>query len=83
MCSASIRKHLAMLTGDWQWHLQEVRQQRELERRGLLKHERGLCAASDTAEVDPDAFSYICGGGRLEDDDDGEAVIVPKLLHVA
>ena len=82
MCSASVRAKLDSLRGDWQWHLQEVRQHRELEKRGLLTHERGLRGASATAEAD--AFSYTSGGGRLEDDDDnGDAVLSTRLMHIA
>jgi hypothetical protein len=72
---------LSRLKGDWQWHLQEVRQRRELEKRGLLRHEMGLRGASATAEAD--AFSYTCGGGRLEDDDNGDAVLSTRLMHIA
>ena len=73
---------LKSLKGDWQWHLQEVRQHRELEKRGLLARERGLSGASTRAGADD--FSMVRGGGRLEDDDDGNAVLVTsRLQHIA
>ena len=82
MCSKSVRAKLAKLTGDWQWHLQEVRQHRELEKRGLLARERGLHSASARAEADD--FSMVRGGGRLEDDDNGGAVVIAtRLQHIA